>query len=156
MAQYAYKYSDIFDDYLVQPSPKASAAPQRKPQQRPVQNPVSSKPELRKVRRTKEQVIKENQRKFKIALAKISVIFALFAAMIGMAAMSTAELESKKQELENVKAAYQLSLEENNNLKLQLDKALENVNIEKIAKERLGLQKIPDSRRRLIDISEFQ
>lgn len=155
MAQYAYKYNDIYDDYLVQASPRSGAAPARKPQQRPQQT-APAKPELRKVRKTKQQVIKENQRKFKIALAKISVIFALFAAMIGMAANSKVELESKKQELESIKASYQVCLEENNNLKLQLDKALENVDIEKIAKERLGLQKIPESRRRLVDISEYQ
>lgn len=156
MADYAYKYNNIYDEeVIVQASPKSTAAPKRAPQQAPAHK-EPQKPELRKVKRTKEQIIRENQRKFKIALGKISVIFALFAAMIGMAAMSQSELNYKKQELENIKASYQVSLEENNNLKHQLDEALKNVNIEKIAKERLGLEKIPDSRRILIDISEYQ
>ena len=155
MAQYAYKYNDIYDDYLVQPSARAQAAPKRAPSHAPSQ-PAPAAPPLRKVKRTKEQVIRENQRKFKIALAKVSVIFALFASMIGMAAGSYAELAEAKAQLENVNATYQLCLEENNQLKLQLDKALATVNIDQIATQQLGLQKIPDARKRSVDMSQFR
>ena len=155
MAQYAYKYNDIYDDYLVQPSARAQAAPKRAPSHAPSQ-PAPAAPPLRKVKRTKQQVIRENQRKFKIALAKVSVIFALFASMIGMAAGSYAELAEAKAELENINATYQLCLEENNQLKLQLDKALATVNIDKIATQQLGLQKIPDARKRSVDMSQFR
>lgn len=155
MAQYAYKYNDIYDDYLVQPSARAQAAPKRAPSHAPSQ-PAPTAPPLRKVKRTKEQVIRENQRKFKIALAKVSVIFALFASMIGMAAGSYAELAEAKAQLENVNATYQLCLEENNQLKLQLDKALATVNIDQIATQQLGLQKIPDARKRSVDMSQFR
>lgn len=155
MAQYAYKYNNVYDEYLVQPSAAAQTAPKRAPSRAPSQ-PASATPPLRKVKRTKEQVIRENQRKFKIALAKVSVIFALFASMIGMAAGSYAELENAKAELESVNAAYQLCLEENNQLKLQLDKALATVDIDKIATQQLGLQKIPDGRKLSVDMSQFQ
>lgn len=155
MAQYAYKYNDIYDDYLVQPSARAQAAPKRAPSHAPSQ-PAPTAPPLRKVKRTKQQVIRENQRKFKIALAKVSVIFALFASMIGMAAGSYAELAEAKAQLENVNATYQLCLEENNQLKLQLDKALATVNIDQIATQQLGLQKIPDARKRSVDMSQFR
>ena len=156
MAQYAYKYNDIYDDYLVQPSARSQAAPQRAPSRAPSQ-PAPAAPHLHKVKkRTKEQVIRENQRKFKIALARFAVIFALFASMLGMAAGSQAELESKKAELEKLNETYQLCLEENNQLKLQLDKMLATVNIDQIATQQLGLQKIPDSRKLSVDMSQFQ
>lgn len=156
MAQYAYKYNDIYDDYLVQPSARSQAAPQRAPSRAPSQ-PAPAAPHLHKVKkRTKEQVIRENQRKFKIALARFAVIFALFASMLGMAAGSQAELESKKAELAKLNETYQLCLEENNQLKLQLDKMLATVNIDQIATQQLGLQKIPDSRKLSVDMSQFQ
>ena len=156
MAQYAYKYNDIYDDYLVQPSASSQAAPQRAPSRAPSQ-PAPAAPHLHKVKkRTKEQVIRENQRKFKIALARFAVIFALFASMLGMAAGSQAELESKKAELAKLNETYQLCLEENNQLKLQLDKMLATVNIDQIATQQLGLQKIPDSRKLSVDMSQFQ
>lgn len=155
MAQYAYKYNDIYDEYLVQPSAAAQTAPKKAPSRAPSQ-PAVEVPPLRKVKRTKEQVIRENQRKFKIALAKVAVIFALFSSMIGMAAGSYAELANAKAELESVNATYQLCLEENNQLKLQLDKTLATVNIDKIATQQLGLQKIPEARKRSVDMSQFQ
>lgn len=156
MAQYAYKYNDIYDDYLVQPSARSQAAPQRAPSRAPSQSAPAA-PHLHKVKkRTKEQVIRENQRKFKIALARFAVIFALFASMLGMAAGSQAELESKKAELAKLNETYQLCLEENNQLKLQLDKMLATVNIDQIATQQLGLQKIPDSRKLSVDMSQFQ
>ena len=102
------------------------------------------------------QVIRENPRKFKIALARFAVIFALFASMLGMAAGSQAELESKKAELAKLNETYQLCLEENNQLMLQLDKMLATVNIDQIATQQLGLQKIPDSRKLSVDMSQFQ
>ena len=157
MAQYAYKYNDIYDEYLVQPSAAAQTAPKRAPARVPVQQPAPAAPHLHKVKkRSKEQVIRDNQRKFKIALAKVAVIFALFASMLGMAANSYAELEGKKAELESLNATYQLCLEENNQLKLQLDKALATVDIDKIATQQLGLQKIPDSKKLSVDMSQFQ
>lgn len=146
MAQYAYNYNDIYDDYLVQAAPKT--APAREEVTAPKQ------PELRRIGRTKEQVIKENQKKFKIALAKISLIAAAFIAVISMAVMSQSELNSARQRLEEVNAAYQMSLEENNDLKLQLDNMLAGVNIDKIAKNSLGLEKIPSKRQLSVDMSK--
>ncbi len=146
MAQYAYNYNDIYDDYIVQAAPKTVPVTEEKPAQ----------PELRRIGRTKEQVIKENQKKFKIALAKISVIAAAFIAVISMAVMSQAQLNKAKQQLADVNAAYQQSLEQNNELKLQLDNMLAGVNIDKIAKENLGLQKIPNKRKLMVDISKLQ
>lgn len=157
MAQYAYKYNDIYDEYLVQPSARAQAAPQRAPSRAPVQQPAPAAPHLHKVKkRSKEQVIRDNQRKFKIALAKVAVIFALFASMLGMAAGSHAELESKKAELAGLNESYQLCLEQNNQLKFQLDKMLATVNIDQIATKQLGLQKIPDAKKLSVDMSQFQ
>lgn len=146
MAQYAYNYNDIYDDYIVKAAPKTA----------PVAEEKQAQPELRRIGRTKEQVIKENQKKFKIALAKISVIAAAFIAVISMAVMSQAQLNSAKQQLADANAAYQQSLEQNNELKLQLDNMLAGVNIDKIAKENLGLQKIPDKRKIMVDISKLQ
>ena len=76
--------------------------------------------------------------------------------MIGMAAGSYAELANAKADLESVNAAYQLCLEENNQLKLQPDQALATVNIDMIATQQLGLQKIPEARKRSVDMSQFQ
>lgn len=147
MAQYAYKYNDIFDDYLVQATP----APQKKPEVKP----EPEKPQLKRIGRTKQQVIKENQRKFKIALAKISIIAAAFVAVVSMAVMSQAELKSTEMKLAQVNAAYQESLEENNQLKSELDKMLAKVDIDKIAKKQLGLQKIPEKRKLSVDMSRL-
>lgn len=152
MAQYAFNYNDIYDDYLVQATPERNAAPKRKTEEKS----APKQPELRRIGRTKQQVIKENQRKFKIALAKISLIAAAFIAVISMAIMSQGELKAAQQKLADTNAAYQLSLEENNQLKLQLDKALEKVDIDKIAKNQLGLQKIPEKRKLSVDMSQFQ
>lgn len=148
MAQYAFNYNDIYDDYLVQAAPKT--APKKQ------QSPAPTQPELRRIGRTKQQVIKENQRKFKIALAKISLIAAAFIAVISMAVVSQGQVRAAEQRLAEVNAAYQLSLEENNNLKLQLDNILAKQDIDKIAKKQLGLQKIPEKRRFSVDMSELQ
>lgn len=148
MAQYAMKYNNIYDDYLVQAAPEAMPKKEQKP--------ASAQPELRRIGRTKQQVIKENQRKFKIALAKISLIAAAFIAVISMAVMSQSELRAAEQRLSEANAAYQLSLEENNNLKLQLDNILAKQDIDKIAKNQLGLQKIPEKRKFSVDMSELQ
>lgn len=152
MAQYAFNYNDIYDDYLVQATPEQNAAPKRKVQE----TAEPKQPELRRIGRTKQQVIKENQRKFKIALAKISVILAAFIAVISMAVISQTELNAAKQRLDDTNAAYQASLEQNNQLKLQLDNVLAKVNIEKIAKNQLGLQKIPEKRKFSVDMSQYQ
>ena len=148
MAQYAMNYNNIYDDYLVQAAPRTAPAPQKKA--------APAQPELRRIGRTKQQVIKENQRKFKIALAKISLIAAAFIAVISMALISQAQVKAAEQRLAEVNAAYQVSLEENNNLKLQLDNILAKQNIEKIAKKQLGLQKIPEKRKFSVDMSELQ
>lgn len=148
MAQYAFNYNDIYDDYLVQAAPKT--APKKQ------QSTAPAQPELRRIGRTKQQVIKENQRKFKIALAKISLIAAAFIAVISMAVVSQGQVRAAEQRLAEVNAAYQLSLEENNNLKLQLDNILAKQDIDKIAKKQLGLQKIPEKRRFSVDMSELQ
>ena len=148
MAQYAMNYNNIYDDYLVQAAPKT--APKKE------QKPVNTQPELRRIGRTKQQVIKENQRKFKIALAKISLIAAAFIAVISMALISQSQVRAAEQRLADVNAAYQMSLEENNNLKLQLDNILAKQDIDKIAKKQLGLQKIPEKRRFSVDMSELQ
>ena len=93
---------------------------------------------------------------FKIALAKISIIAAAFIAVISMALISQAQVKAAEQRLAEVNAAYQVSLEENNNLKLQLDNILAKQDIEKIAKKQLGLQKIPEKRKFSVDMSELQ
>lgn len=152
MAQYAFNYNDIYDDYIVQTPPRANAAPKRSPEEKT----APKQPELRRIGRTKQQVIKENQRKFKIALAKISLIAAAFIAVISMALISQSELKAAQQRLADVNAAYQMSLEENNDLKLQLDNALAKVDIEKIAENQLGLEKIPNKRKLSVDMSKFQ
>lgn len=149
MAQYAFNYNNIYDDYLVQAAP-ATPEKIREEKKAPAQ------PELRRIGRTKQQVIKENQRKFKIALMKISLITAAFIAVIGMAVSSQMQLNAAEQRLVDANAAYQMSLEENNQLKLQLDNELSKVNIEKIAKNQLGLEKIPAKRKFSVDMSKLQ
>jgi len=146
MAQYAYNYNDIYDEYIVQAAPNVA----------PKTEENAPQPEYRRIGRTKEQVIKANQKKFKIALAKISIIAAAFIAVIGMAVISQHQLSAAKQQLADVNAAYQMSLEKNNELKLQLDNILAGENIPKFAEERLGLEKIPDKRKLMVDVSKFQ
>lgn len=145
MAQYAYKYNDIYDEYLVQAAPKTAP----KTEEKAVQT------ELHRVGRTREQVIKANQKKFKIALAKISVIAAAFIAVISMAVSSANNLNAAKKELEDVNAAYHHSLEQNNELKLQIDNIIAGVNIDEVAKQ-LGLEKIPANKRIVVDVTPFQ
>lgn len=146
MAQYAYNYNDIYDDYIVQAAPKVAPKTEEKAPQT----------ELQRVGRTKEQVIKANQKKFKIALAKISIIAAAFIAVISMAVSSAQQLNAVKKELDDVNAAYQLSLEQNNELKLQIDNIIAGENIPKYAEEKLGLVKIPRDKMRLVDVSRYQ
>lgn len=160
MAQYAYQYNDIFDDVVIQPqrgntAPRRNPAPSQRPVQRPVQKP-SDQPPVRKFKKSKEQVIKENKRKFKIALAKASIVFALFASMLLMAAVSRAEVYDARARLEAAEESYQLCLEENNQLKLQLDKQMEKVDIEKIAEEQLGLVKVSPKKSREVEIALYQ
>ena len=157
MAQYAYKYNDIFDDFVVQPEHTGNAAPRRAPSPRPNQAPAKKQqPPVRKYKKTKEQVIRENKRKFKIALAKVTVIFALFASMLLVAGVTRAELYEAKAGLEKAEESYQLCLEENNQLKLQLNNMMEKVNIEKIAEEQLGLVKVGKNRSREVEIYLYQ
>lgn len=148
MANYALNYNDIFDDYLVQ------AEPVKKPEVMPEAKP--SQPELRRIGRTKQQVIEKNIRKFKIDLLKFSFVLAAFIAVISMAVSSNGDLKAAEQRLAEANAAYHMSLEENNNLKLQLDNELAKVNIDKIAKKQLGLQKVSSKRTFSIDMSELQ
>lgn len=166
MAQYAYSYNDIFDDFVVQ-TERGNAAPQRnpnrpnRPNQRPDQRPNQTpgkrqEPPVRKFKKSKEQVILENKRKFKIALAKFSIVFAMFAAMFLMAAVSRAEVYDTRAELAAVEESYQLCLEQNNKLKLQLNKAMEKIDIEDYAKEELGLVKASSKRAYKVDISLYQ
>lgn len=157
MADYAYKYNDIFDDYVVQPTRSGNAAPRRAPSQRPVQTPnKKQQPPVRKFKKSKEQVIKENKRKFKIALAKVSVIFALFAAMFLMAAETRAELYQARANLEKAEESYQLCLEENNRLKLQLNKEMEKIDIEDIAENQLGMVKISKHYTREVNVNDYR
>lgn len=146
MAQYAYNYNDIYDEYIFQAAPKTAPETEKKAPQ----------PEYRRIGRTKEQVIKANQKKFKIALAKISVIAAAFIAVISMAVISYGQLGNAKQQLNDVNAAYQMSLEKNNELKLQLDNILAGENIPQYAEKILGLEKIPEKRKIFVDVSKFQ
>ena len=146
MAQYAYNYNDIYDEYIVQ------AAPMREHES----EAMPPKPEYRRIGRTKEQVIKANQRKFKIALAKTSIVLAAFIAVIGMGVMSFVQVGNAKQALADVNAAYQQSLEQNNELKLQLDNILAGENIPKYAEEVLGFEKIPAKRQFVVDVSRYQ
>ncbi len=157
MAQYAYKYNDIFDDYVVQPEHTGNTAPRRAPSPRPYQAPAKKQqPPIHKHKKSKEQVIRENKRKFKIALAKVTVIFALFASMLLIAGVTRAQLYEAKTSLEKAEESYQLCLEENNQLKLQINNMMENVNIEKIAEEQLGLVKVAKNRSREVEISLYQ
>lgn len=157
MADYAYKYNDIFDDYVVQPTRSGNAAPRRAPSQRPAQAPAKrQQPPIRKYKKSKEQVIKENKRKFKIALAKVSVIFALFAAMLLMAGVTRAELYEAKSNLEKAEESYQLCLEQNNQLKLQLNKEMEGIDIEDIAENQLGLVKVSKGYSREVNVSDYR
>ena len=157
MAQYAYKYNDIFDDFVVQPEHSGNAAPRRAPSPRPYQAPAKKQqPPIHKHKKSKEQVIRENKRKFKIALAKVTVIFALFASMLLIAGVTLAQLYEAKTELEKAEESYQLCLEENNQLKLQLNNMMEKVNIEKIAEEQLGLVKVGKNRSREVEIYLYQ
>lgn len=158
MAQYAYKYNDIFDDYLVQAEPvRGNAAPRRAPSQRPAQAPVKKQqPPVRKHKKSKQQVIYENKRKFKIALAKVCIIFALFVSMFLMAAVTGAELNTAKENLAAAEENYQLCLEQNNQLKLQLSNIMQKVDIEKIAQEQLGLVKVTKDKQLEVEIELYE
>ena len=157
MAQYAYKYNDIFDDFVVQPEHSGNAAPRRAPSPRPYQAPAKKQqPPVRKYKKSKEQVILENKRKFKIALAKVTVIFALFASMLLVAGVTRAELYEAKAGAAKAEENYYACLDENNELKRQLDNMMKNVNIEKIAQEQLGLVKIAKNRSREVDINLYR
>lgn len=159
MAQYARQYNDIFDDYVIEKT-YGNAAPRRAPQQRPVQRPQPPggppKPPVHKYKKSKEQVIRENQRKFKIALAKFSVVFALFAVMIAMAFAGRIEVRNAAAELEAAEQTYQLCLEENNALKQELNAFMADKDIDDIAVNVLGLVKVTKNKSKGIDISEYQ
>ncbi len=157
-SNYAYKYNDVFDDYFIQREPSGNAAPKKNPTHNPYQQEREKRqqPSVYKQKKTKAQVIKENKRKFKIALAKVSVITACFVAMFMMAVSSGNQLEKTVAELNAVNESYELCLQENNKLKQQLDEVLKKVDIDKIAQEQLGLIKVPEKNQREINISLYQ
>ena len=72
-----------------------------------------------------------------------------------MAVSSANNLNAAKKELEDVNAAYHHSLEQNNELKLQIDNIIAGVNIDEVAKQ-LGLEKIPANKRIVVDVTPFQ
>lgn len=165
MAPYAYKYNDIFDDYVPtrtanratygNTAPRNNAAPARNPsQQRPPQR-QAQQPKLTRVEGTKKQGILSKNRTFKLFMIQTSIVLALFLSIGIMAVASRAELNSAKAKLETLESDYQLCLEQNNALKFQLDEATKGINIDKIATEQLGLIKVPEKKTRQVRISDY-
>ena len=164
MAPYAYKYNDIFDDYVPtrtagrtqygNTAPRANAAPDRRStQHRPPQR--KEQPKLTRVEGTKKQGILAKNRTFKLFMIQTSIVLALFLSVGIMAIASKAELNSAKSRLETLESEYQLCLEQNNTLKFQLDEATKGINIDKIATEQLGLIKVPEKKTRQVRISDY-
>ncbi len=160
MAQYA--YNDIFDDYVptrtARPAygntaPRANAAPNRNPSHKTA--PQRQQPQLTRVEGTKKQGILSKNRTFKLFMIQTSIVLALFLSIGIMAFVSKIELNNAIARLETLEADYELCLEQNNTLKFQLDEATKGVDIEKFAKERLGLVKVPDTKIGEIRISDY-
>lgn len=147
MAQYAYNYNGVYDDYIVQAAPKEAPRPAEK---RP------SQPPLQRMDRSKEQEEKAKRKKFKITLAKISLVAAAFIAVILVAVTSFQQLNAAKKELEDVNAAYQLSLSESNELKQRIDELVSEKDIDDYAQNELNLVKIPKTKMRIVDVTPFQ
>ncbi len=161
MAQYA--YNDIFDDYVPtrnaagraygNTAPRANAAPRRNPSQKTA--PQKQRPNLTRVDGTKKDNILSKNRTTKLFLIQVSVVLALILSISSMAIASKIELNNAIAKLETLESDYELCLEQNNTLKFQLDEATKGVDVEKYARERLGLVKVPDTRIGKIIISDY-
>lgn len=146
MAQYAYNYNDIYDEYLVQAAPKTAPEQEKK---RPAQ------PELQRIGSTEQQLFRAKHKKYEIAIAKISLIVSAFCIVILIASNSAIKRNEARQALAEVNAAYQLSLEQSNELKSQMDSLITDERVAQYAKK-LGLVKIPGDKMRVVDITPYQ
>ncbi len=134
MAQQAYNH--VYDyTYAPGTAPEMPARPKTQPQ-------TKTQPQLRKVKKTKAQVMAQRRRRVRLFLLKSAVVLSLFGAMIGVAVASEIRKDEAAEALAAMKTDYQSSIQLNNELKDKLNAFMSKLDIDKIATQQLGLVKV--------------
>ncbi len=131
-AETAYKYDYA---YGYEPAYVPEKAPVTLPEQ-------EKKPELKKVKKTKKDIAKQNERATNRKMAVIVAVMCVFFAVFALACNSMATRESAKRSLDVIKEEYAFCETQNRELKVKLNKIISAENIDRIAVEKLGLVKV--------------
>ncbi len=126
-------------------------APQREPVALPEQE---NKPELKKVKKRKIDLLKQQERATNLKLLKIASVLCVFFALYAVVCNSFAMRADAKQNLEAVKEQYVFAEAQNRELKVQLNNLISTNNIDRIAVEKLGLVKVAAGSEIYLDTSE--
>lgn len=129
-AENAYKYNYA---YGYEPS----YAPERKPEVQP-----EKKPDLKKVKKRKIDIDRQNERNVNRKLAKIVAVMCVFFALFAVVCNSFAARAQAKKDLDEIKEAYTFVEARNRELKVELNNLISAENIDRIAVEKLGLVKV--------------
>ena len=129
-AENAYKYNYA---YGYEPA----YAPERKPEVQP-----EKRPDLKKVRKRKIDIDRQNERSVNRKLAKIVAVMCVFFTLFAVACNSFAERAQAKQDLDAIKQEYTFAQAQNRELNVKLNNLISAENIDRIAVEKLGLVKV--------------
>ncbi len=129
-AENAYKYNYA---YGYEPA----YAPERKPEVQP-----EKKPDLKKVKKRKIDIDRQNERIVNKKLAKIVAVMCVFFALFAVVCNSFAARAQAKKDLDEIKEKYTFVEAQNRELKVELNNLISAENIDRIAVEKLGLVKV--------------
>ena len=129
-AENAYDYA-----YGFEPAYAPETSPVTQPEQ-------EQKPELKKVKKRKIDIQRQNERATNVKLFKITANICSFLALYALVCSSFAARTEAKQALDAEKEKYIFCEAENRELKVQLNSIVSAENIDRIAVEKLGLVKV--------------
>ncbi len=113
------------------------------PKRQPVRKPdAEKKPELKRAKKTEQEILIYNEKQTNRKLMKIAAIVFSFLVLYAVACSSFAAKDTARRNLEQAKEEYVFSQAKNRELKSELNNLISAENIDKIAVEQLGLVKI--------------
>ncbi|MBQ8503880.1 MAG: cell division protein FtsL [Clostridia bacterium] len=127
---YKYEYAYGFDP---------AYAPERQPEKQPEKE---KRPDLKTVKKRKEDIDKQNERVGNRKFFKIFVVLCVFFGLFAVVCDSFAMRDEAKKDLDILKDKYVFVEAENRELKVQLNNLISAENIDRIAVEKLGLVKV--------------
>ena len=127
-AERAYDY-----DYAYETSPKKRPTPVQEQEK---------KPELRKAKKTQQEILIYKEKIANRKLMKIAVVVFSFLVLYAVVCDSFVAKDTARQQLEAAKEEYVFSQAKNRELKVELNNLVSAENIDKIAVEQLGLVKV--------------